>query len=130
MSETYQAMWPTPRPIPVPEKILAPSANGWGKLGKVGSGTLKTVLEQVWYKTGITPDEMLSGSRRRQIARARFWAMHVLYETRDLDGHRRYSLPAIGRAFGSGNGGMDHTTVLAAIRRHARNGGYIEGPNK
>lgn len=125
MSEFYQALYPTPRLIEAPSRPPEPVRPGnWGWCGKVSADVLAEVLRYVESETGVAPSLMLSPSRVRAHARARFWAMYILRQISEPDGRPRYSMPAIGRAFGA-----DHTSVLSGIRRHVSNGGYITGPN-
>jgi hypothetical protein len=60
---------------------------------------------------GLTPADLTGPSRRVAAVRARQAAMAELW-----DEGRRLSLPVIGRLFG----GRDHTTVLHAVRKVAR----------
>lgn len=60
----------------------------------------------------VSVSELLGPNRKRAAAWPRQQIMAELYAT------GRYSLPAIGRLFN-----RDHTTVLAAVRRHAERTG-------
>jgi chromosomal replication initiator protein len=70
----------------------------------------RQVQEAVAARLDLSVDDLLSPSRRSQVARARQVAMYLTRELTDL------SLPAIAEAFNR----RDHTTVLHAIRRVER----------
>jgi chromosomal replication initiator protein len=69
--------------------------------------TLADIQMAACRQFGVTPEELLSGSRAARVA----WPRQVaMYLARELTSE---SLPAIGRHFG----GRDHTTVLHACKR-------------
>lgn len=65
------------------------------------------IIQSVEMHFNVTVSEMRGKRRHRQIAYARFAAMHLIHK------YRQYSLPKIGKMFG----GRDHTTVIHALRR-------------
>lgn len=70
--------------------------------------TMREIIKQVAAKHGVTVTDIISERRPKPVVIARHEAMwRCKQETTN-------SLPAIGRAFG----GRDHTTALAAIRKH------------
>lgn len=60
----------------------------------------------------MTAGDILGGSRNKRNVAARYDAIAAVWLNCRIDG-RRYSLPEVGRAFN----GMDHTTVLYALRK-------------
>lgn len=63
---------------------------------------------------GVFPTEIWPGrGRTRVVAYARHLTCYLLHNHRRSGGLRAYSLPEIGRAMG-----LDHSTVLWAIRSH------------
>lgn len=67
------------------------------------------ILQVVAVHFGLSPEEILSSSRKRSIAQARQVAMYLCRE------NLRYSFPRLGRLFG----GKDHTSVLYSCRKIA-----------
>ena len=72
--------------------------------------SMREIAADVAARHGLTLDELKSPQRARRIAWPRQEAMKEIYDT------GRFSLPQIGGFFG----GRDHTTVLHAIRAHAK----------
>lgn len=68
------------------------------------------ILEVVASKHGFTPAQILFRRRLKPLVLARHEAMYEMYMKTD------FSLPMIGRKFG----GLDHTTILAGVRAHAK----------
>lgn len=68
---------------------------------------VRDIIRVVADEFGVTPDDILGKSHRREFTRPRFAAIYLARHT----GKRSY--PEIGRAFG----GRDHTTILNALRR-------------
>ncbi len=88
------------------EEVLAslyPNASRAGTSNR----TVKDIQSATCELFGISPQELLSGSRTPRIAWPRQLAMYLSRELTDE------SLPAIGRHFG----GRDHTTVMHACKR-------------
>jgi chromosomal replication initiator protein len=71
--------------------------------------SVQDIIEQVARYFSITPEELCSASRSRQLVNARQIAMYLTRELTDL------SLPRIGRAFGN----RDHSTVMHATQKIA-----------
>jgi chromosomal replication initiator protein len=71
--------------------------------------TMKGIARRIAEKYGLSPEDLQSPKRTRDIVRPRQEAMHEMYQT------GRWSYPRIARFFG----GMDHTTVIHGVRRHA-----------
>ncbi len=69
--------------------------------------TVGTILEAASELFNIPVDQIIGGSRRRNLVDARQIAMYVTRNATDL------SYPEIGRAFGD----RDHTTVIHAVRK-------------
>lgn len=69
-----------------------------------GKETIAAVVTIAAHAMGITPARVMSRSRERPAAHARFICYALLRD------HRRYSLPGIGQAFG-----VDHTTVINGL---------------
>ena len=69
--------------------------------------TVDTILEAASELFNIPVDQIIGGSRRRNLVEARQIAMYVTRNATDL------SYPEIGRAFGD----RDHTTVIHAVRK-------------
>jgi hypothetical protein len=63
---------------------------------------------------GVHLGWVFSGSRRRVVARARWACWAALYALRRPNGAKAFSTTAIGRLFG-----MDHSSVVIGLRRHA-----------
>lgn len=73
------------------------------------------LITMICAKHGITRDELMSMSRGRDIVRCRQECCYELRQRIEIKGEP-ISLPAIGRLLG----GLDHTTVLHGIRKHAQ----------
>ena len=71
--------------------------------------SVQDIIEEVARYFSITPEELCSASRSRQLVNARQIAMYLTRELTDL------SLPRIGRAFGN----RDHSTVMHATQKIA-----------
>jgi chromosomal replication initiator protein len=70
---------------------------------------VQEIIEEVALYFSISPEELCSASRSRQLVNARQIAMYLTRELTDL------SLPRIGRAFGN----RDHSTVMHATQKIA-----------
>jgi len=70
---------------------------------------VQDVIEEVSAYFSLTPEELCSASRSRQLVNARQIAMYLTRELTDM------SLPRIGRAFGN----RDHSTVMHATQKIA-----------
>ena len=71
--------------------------------------SVQDIIEEVSAYFSLTPEELCSASRSRQLVNARQIAMYLTRELTDL------SLPRIGRAFGN----RDHSTVMHATQKIA-----------
>jgi len=69
--------------------------------------SVQDIIDEVATYFSITPEELCSASRSRQLVNARQIAMYLTRELTDL------SLPRIGRAFGN----RDHSTVMHATQK-------------
>ena len=69
--------------------------------------TVRTILDAASELFTIPVEQIIGGSRRRNLVDARQIAMYVTRNKTDL------SYPEIGRAFGD----RDHTTVIHAVRK-------------
>jgi chromosomal replication initiator protein len=69
--------------------------------------SVQDIIDEVAAYFSITPTELCSASRSRQLVNARQIAMYLTRELTDL------SLPRIGRAFGN----RDHSTVMHATQK-------------
>ncbi|MEX2252587.1 MAG: helix-turn-helix domain-containing protein [Thermoleophilaceae bacterium] len=81
-----------------------------GKLGPARSAatcSLDEIQERVALQFGVTREDLVSQTRRSEVARARHVAMYLTRELTDE------SLAAIGRGFG----GRNHATVFHAHRK-------------
>ncbi len=77
------------------------------------------IIVDVATKHGLTYADLVGHRRWRHMVPARDEAMAAVKALK-VDGDKwSYSLPVIGRLFG----GRDHTTVLTALRRHAKRTG-------
>jgi len=72
------------------------------------------ILKAVAWRHDMSVADMLSPSRQKRYVLARREAMHELRVTLKPSGAQR-SMPEIARQMG----GLDHTTVLFNLRRHA-----------
>jgi len=70
---------------------------------------VQDVIDEVSAYFSLTPEELCSASRSRQLVNARQIAMYLTRELTDM------SLPRIGRAFGN----RDHSTVMHATQKIA-----------
>jgi chromosomal replication initiator protein len=71
--------------------------------------SVQDIIDEVSAYFSLTPEELCSASRSRQLVNARQIAMYLTRELTDL------SLPRIGRAFGN----RDHSTVMHATQKIA-----------
>ncbi len=71
--------------------------------------SVQDVIDEVSTYFSLTPEELCSASRSRQLVNARQIAMYLTRELTDM------SLPRIGRAFGN----RDHSTVMHATQKIA-----------
>jgi chromosomal replication initiator protein len=71
--------------------------------------SVQDIIDEVAAYFSISPEELCSASRSRQLVNARQIAMYLTRELTDL------SLPRIGRAFGN----RDHSTVMHATQKIA-----------
>jgi chromosomal replication initiator protein len=78
-----------------------------------GAVRIESIQSEVCRYYGVTRDELVGEKRTRRIVTPRQVAMYLSRELTDS------SLPAIGRAFG----GRDHTTVMYAVQKVAKNMG-------
>jgi len=69
--------------------------------------SVQDIIDEVSSYFSLTPEEICSASRSRQLVNARQIAMYLTRELTDL------SLPRIGRAFGN----RDHSTVMHATQK-------------
>lgn len=74
------------------------------------------IIIAVAAERGVKPYEILGQSRIRPIAQARQEVMWRLRQITTSDGAPKHSFPAIAKAMG----GLDHTTVLHAVKAHAK----------
>lgn len=80
------------------------------------------VIEYCAAKHGVTFEQICNKKLRPdRVARARHEAMWIMRKVlrRRAVNRRSYSYPAIGQIFG----GMDHSTVIHGVRRHAERAG-------
>lgn len=70
---------------------------------------------------GMTVEKIFSNRRTRDIAHARQECFYEIYQLRRSDGERAFSLNRIAAFFKAPwrPNGLDHTTVLFGIRKHA-----------
>ena len=73
---------------------------------------MREIAASVAMERGLTLADILSTSKVKPIAYARFSAWKEIYDTRDKKGRRAFSLPQIASYFGK-----DHPTILHGIRR-------------
>lgn len=78
--------------------------------GPVFVGPLAKIIQRVAKEFDVTPKALTGQSRKRPLVYYRHAAMYACVCETDA------SLPEIGRRFG----GRDHTTVINAVRTHAR----------
>lgn len=91
------------------------------EIGSLPLSNWKRIMIEVAEKHGVSPRDLVSSSRFRNIAAARFEAFYRVYLETNM------GLPEIGRKFG----GRDHTTVLHGIRTHAeRIGDWVVATQK
>lgn len=93
---------PPPLAAAFPPPALPPDAPGW-----------RRIVGEVSVKHQVTVDDIMGPSLARHVTRARHECCYRLRTETEL------SLPLIGRRMG----GIDHTTVLYAIRAHAKRNG-------
>ena len=67
---------------------------------------IKQLIEPILTRFGVTEDQVISPSRKREIAYCRFFCMKEVKE------NTIYTLKSIGQMFG----GRDHTSVIHALR--------------
>jgi chromosomal replication initiation ATPase DnaA len=94
---------------------------------KIPPSLLRSILEGVSLATGVRPHQILGPDRSYCIAWPRQAVMYALRSMTDDAGAPRYSFPEIGRALG----GLDHTTVMHGVRKHAERlavGATYQGP--
>ena len=73
---------------------------------------MRAISVTVAAEYGLDFDDLMKATKIRKIAHARFEAWREIYESRDDDGKRIFSMPDIAEFFGK-----DHTTILGGIRR-------------
>lgn len=81
---------------------------------------IRVLINRIAAWHGMTHADIMSKTRKRKYVNARDDAIAAVKALKPKDGGRlSYSLPMVGRIFG----GMDHTTVLASLRRTAKRRG-------
>lgn len=101
-------------PRPCPEEF-SPGANRM--LNMVGPPSWKFLLGLVALKHGVLMRDILGRGRTREIVAARHELMDMIYR------HTNASTPQVGRYLG-----MDHTSVLYAIRKRGVTQKLVEVP--
>lgn len=77
--------------------------------------SIASIIRRVAAAHGLTPRDLMCDSRHPRLVAARHEAMFEAARA------TRASYPVIGRVFG----GRDHSTVISAIRKHARRHGLV-----
>lgn len=103
---------------PVEER--APEPVGGGLPVVIREKTVQRIAEEVAARLGnVTAHEILNIPRGgHRVERPRHEVMWRARQLRNPDGSRRMSLPQIGREFMKATGGMDHSSVINAVRNH------------
>lgn len=97
--------------------VVAPVASNVVRL-VIPRTPAQQIIVDIAHKHGLTYADLVGHRRWRHMVPARDEAMAAVKALK-VDGDKwSYSLPVIGRLFG----GRDHTTVLTALRRHAKRG--------
>lgn len=94
------------------ERQIFEVTNGAVGYQYVTKAKMREIASSVAMDRGMTLEDLLSNSKVRRIAHARFIAWKEIYDRRDKNGNRVFSLNQIGSYFGK-----DHTTVMHGIRR-------------
>jgi chromosomal replication initiation ATPase DnaA len=126
-SRTISAIVVRVRPAPTPEQIARAAAaaeverwriaEGQRAVGSyriiivrgIGAITIRQIISETAAKHGMTSDDLLAKGRLKPLVTARHEA---IFRAAKLTPH---SFPVIGQFFG----GLDHSTVINAIRVHA-----------
>lgn len=78
-----------------------------------GMDLVREIAREVARRHCVPTSEIFGDRRFRAIVHARQEVAWRLYQLRDRNGYRRFSMPQIGRYLR-----RDHTTILHAIRAH------------
>ncbi len=100
---------PVSEPAPMPEPAAAEPDNVVRWVPEA-----RKIIADIAHKHGLTYADLVGPRRFRHIIPARDEAIAAVRAL--SNGRESFSLPMVGRIFG----GKDHTTILAALRRHAK----------
>ena len=105
-------------------EMLAPGKlsiwRGLIKARNTGRATLPPIIRdrvvaEVSAETGVSVREIMSRDRTQRVFKARAEAIQRLRDMETDDGEPRFSMPAIGRAFG-----RDHCAISNALSKRSR----------
>lgn len=102
--------------IPPPPVVVEEVQEPEPQIDTLKPTTARGIILAVCRKHGVKYDELMSMSRRPHIVQCRQECCYVLRHSDIRVLGKIMSLPAIGRHLG----GLDHTTVLYSIRKHAK----------